>query len=322
MEERECYKCKIIKAKSEFYKREFIKPFRPICKGCDMYSYYKQNKPLEVYIKSMYNNQKSSARGRNMPIPDYTLEEFKEFLFKNDFEELYDRYLQQGRNKDIAPSVDRIDPRISYTMNNIQLMTWKENHIKMGKEDVLLLGKNVKVIHYDKQGSTKIYMGAFEASERLGISSGYIHNSCNYILRNYPNGIFRYYKPKEDKRKELSAKLVQLLKAKKTPDGNKGWCSPLQKEHLEILRKKHLEETLKRELEQGYSTKERLYRIWYSQTQGSNKAKEIQPEWKESYLNFKAWAISIGYTDEYNIVKSIKGIYTKETLSLKPIIKP
>ena len=37
---------------------------------------------------------------------------------------------ESGYQKNLAPSIDAIDPNIGYTLDNIQLLTWKENNQK------------------------------------------------------------------------------------------------------------------------------------------------------------------------------------------------
>ena len=310
MEERICVRCNELKPRSDFFKVDWEKKFKPHCKNCSSYK-YKAEVPKEKYMYRMYNNQMSNARGRGDNPPTYSFEWFKEFLYANGFNELYQKYLESDRFKDLAPSVDRINSLISYTEDNIQLMTWKENNLK-GAEDIKAQGLGFKIIHYKDNGYI-IYNSIVEASKELNLSDSHIQRSCNYMLMNYPNGIFRYYKPNKDRVKELSKKLVKLLKDKATPHGNKGKLSDLQKQQLEVLRETHRQNRLRKIAEQGFDTKERLYGIWVR----ANREFNLQEDWKD-YLKFKDWALRFGYKDTLNIYrKDWKEGFYEDNLGLR-----
>ena len=299
MDKKVCVRCNEVKTRSDFFKVDWEKKFKPHCKKCTSYIKYYDIIPDEVYMYRMYNNQRSNARGRGMEIPTYSFEWFKEFLVQNGFNEKYQYYLDNNKNKDLAPSVDRINPNISYTEDNIQLITWRENHLK-GAEDRMILevrGGLTKVIHYIDNKHI-IYNSILEASKELNLPDSHIYRSCTYELMNYPNGIFRYYKPNKDKVKELSKKLVKLLKAKATPHGNKGKMSDLQKQHLEDIKETHKQNHLRKVAEQGFDPKERLYKIWFR----ANREFNLQEDWKD-YLKFKDWALRFGYNDTLNIYR-------------------
>ena len=314
MEEKVCVRCNELKPRSEFYTVDWNKKFKPHCKKCTSYVKYYDIIPAEVYMYSMYNNQRSNAKGRNMNPPTYPFEWFKEFLIQNGFDELYQNYLDSDKNKDLAPSVDRINSLLSYTEDNIQLLTWRENYLKAVREDIKVKELGYKIIHYVGD-DYKIYNSIVEASKELNLSRHHISNSCNYTLMNYPNGVFRYYKPNKDKIKELSKKLVKLLKDKATPHGNKGKLSDLQKQHWEDLQEKHKQKHLRKIAEQGFDPKERLYRIWFRAKREFN----LQEDWKD-YLKFKDWALEFGYNDTLNIYrKNLKEGYYEDNLGLREV---
>jgi len=199
---------------------------------------------LETYPKRMYNNQRQNSKKRGKPYPNYSYEEFKEFLFKEtDYVNLYRAYEESNFNKYVAPSTDRINPLGNYTFDNIQIITWRRNLDKAGKEVGITQSPN-DIIHYTLEGEKVIYNSTKEASKILGLSENHIFSSCNYTLRNYPNGIFRYKTLGEVRRKKLSKKLVQLLKDKAKPHGNKGKLSPKQKAHLEEVQRMNKERYL------------------------------------------------------------------------------
>ena len=67
-------------------------------------------------------------------MPEYSKEEFRKWLYSQPlFFELYNNWVNNEYDKNLTPSVDRINSSISYKMSNIQLMTWHENNIKGSK---------------------------------------------------------------------------------------------------------------------------------------------------------------------------------------------
>ena len=63
------------------------------------------------------------------------------------FSELYDAWVDSGYDKWVKPSCDRTDPNISYVLDNLKLMTWRENLLKVGFE----MGRAVEVYDIDMQ---------------------------------------------------------------------------------------------------------------------------------------------------------------------------
>jgi len=66
-----------------------------------------------------------------MPKPTYSKQELVDWLYSQaDYHLLYDNWQRLDFQTAYAPSVDRIDDLIGYTMSNIQLMTFKANQLK------------------------------------------------------------------------------------------------------------------------------------------------------------------------------------------------
>lgn len=90
-----------------------------------------KNRKTHGLIRRIYNRQRHSSIERNHPPVEYSLDWFRDWVFKQKhFKELYDRWVESGYNKDLTPSIDRINNELWYKKDNIQLMTWKENNIK------------------------------------------------------------------------------------------------------------------------------------------------------------------------------------------------
>ena len=87
--------------------------------------YKKTKKGMSAHI---YGQQRASSKKRGHDYPSFTLEEFREGLFNYPtFSSLYDKWVASNYCKDLRPSPDRLDDKLSYSFSNLQLLTWKGN---------------------------------------------------------------------------------------------------------------------------------------------------------------------------------------------------
>ena len=87
-------------------------------------------------VGTIYQSQKQSCKRRGHLPPSYTLDELRSWMYAQDeFESLYSNWVLSDYKKMMKPSIDRIDDYKSYSFDNIQLMTWKENDAK-GSMDI------------------------------------------------------------------------------------------------------------------------------------------------------------------------------------------
>ena len=90
-----------------------------LCKSCTNERNKLKRKTLHGKMLLMYNTQKRSAKKRNQELPQYTFEEFSEWLLKEGISEIYEQWVLSDYKKDLSPSVDRLDTNKSYTFDNI-----------------------------------------------------------------------------------------------------------------------------------------------------------------------------------------------------------
>ena len=113
----------------------------------------------------------------------YSLNQLTEWVVKQKkYHIMWKKWKESGYKNNLSPSIDRIDNQKGYSLDNIQLMTWKENNTK-GR-----LEYSKKIIQKDKNGNIlKVWQSAAIAQKHLGIWAQNISHVANKI-RNYAGG--------------------------------------------------------------------------------------------------------------------------------------
>lgn len=129
-----CNKCKKERKVSEFnLDKTKFDGLTTICKICK--EEYRHSH--EGVARRIYSNQKTNSKKRQMKLPNYTIDEFLKWLLV-DNKQLFDKLMKNWKNsnydRNLRPSVDRKNDFISYTFDNIQLMTFGENCDKANKD--------------------------------------------------------------------------------------------------------------------------------------------------------------------------------------------
>ena len=142
MEFKRCFKCGKVKPLSEFYKhKQMADGYLNKCKECAKKDSKNNHKNFSSFIDSydktekgvirvIYKAQKFNSKRREMPSPSYTKKELRNWLYQNDFKKIYDKWIENNFEKDLKPSIDRINDFKPYTFDNIRLVTWKDNREK------------------------------------------------------------------------------------------------------------------------------------------------------------------------------------------------
>jgi hypothetical protein len=158
----------------------------------------RQTKPLK-FFRVVYNNQKLSSRKREHPAPSYSFDDFINWLIEQPhLTDMWNTYQKSEHDKMFAPSIDRLDDDKPYSLDNIALMTWKENFDKSRmsiRHGSLNKGKTSAkpVYQLDSDGSIiKEYPSASAAAEEHGVQGSQIRAVC-VGTQKQTNGTFWRY---------------------------------------------------------------------------------------------------------------------------------
>lgn len=84
-------------------------------------------------IKTRCTNTKHKKNAKYHGLPVMSWDEFVQWGLTPEFEKMYAAYLQSGKDRKLAPSVDRIDPTKGYVLGNVQWLTLSDNSKRVGK---------------------------------------------------------------------------------------------------------------------------------------------------------------------------------------------
>ncbi len=195
-----CSKCAIEKPVSSFPERpnsKYKNQISSVCSPC--INNYSDNyrKTKEGIVTKIYHAQKRNSIKRGHPIPEYSRNEFRDWLFNQPvFHDLYFKWTLLGHSKNSKPSVDRLDDYKPYIFSNMQVTTWEENRLKVNSDmKGGINNKNSKAVtQFSLNG---IYIRDFysirQAGRELNIDSSAIAKCCKGSLKTTGGFIFNYY---------------------------------------------------------------------------------------------------------------------------------
>ena len=179
-----CTKCQTPKSLEKFNKsKSMLDGHLNVCKPCQAIAQLEYRRTKKGLVSDIYSEQKRSSRRRGHKPPAYTVLELRQwFREQPSANKLYKAWKLSGYDKDLRPSVDRLDDSKSYSFDNIQLMTWGENKAK-GYADVKsgkIKSRNKAVVQMDMDGNfIAEHHSAAEASRKTGTNRHRISDCCN-----------------------------------------------------------------------------------------------------------------------------------------------
>ena len=82
-------------------------------------------------VKEMFSIQKTKSKKRGYTLPTYIEKELFQWVVNQPhFQQLYDAWVISEYSSKLKPSCDRKNDYISYTLDNLQLVTWDENNAR------------------------------------------------------------------------------------------------------------------------------------------------------------------------------------------------
>ena len=178
---RTCIKCNKVLSTIHFYSAKNGKGgLKGECKACTI-EYQRSFKQLPA---RMYRNQVEHSKYRGHPAPSYTLEEFRDWVIQQPkYTELYQAYINSEYDKNLVPSVDRIDPLKPYTFDNIQLVSFKENMERHGLDTKKAFGIPVMVAAAVTGKIVATFISISEACKCMGMSDKSAHAKVDTIVK-------------------------------------------------------------------------------------------------------------------------------------------
>ena len=187
---RTCISCGRPKPVSEFSKHSgFSDGRRSTCKQC----YNKaQKSDLYRFFRKIYVTQKASSAKRGHPTPDYSLDELIIWAHAQpQLPALWQAYQDTGHLRYLAPSFDRIDSNLPYSLGNLDLVTWGEND-RRGTRDLKFGSKITKhkaVAAFNKDGPPhKAYQSLHQAARDVGGNPTNIQRVADGAIITKPDG--------------------------------------------------------------------------------------------------------------------------------------
>lgn len=211
-----CTKCNNAVNCTEYHRRSKSPDgLSTVCKACAKSNKLLVKRSEKGLVASIYSDQKSHSRVRGNPQPTYSSTDLLHWVYLQDnFKALYAAWVASSYDKWCRPSVDRLRDSEGYSLDNIRLVSWKENNIQSHKDK--LSGENKidsKVVYqYTLSGEyVTSYHSMSEASRVIGIGNSALSVSISKCTS--AGGFqWRYTKYAELAPFNLSKNVIQLTK--------------------------------------------------------------------------------------------------------------
>lgn len=128
---KKCRRCGQEKSLSAFTKSASNKDgYVNECKPCKVEYTREHYRTPWGRISYIFLGQLNSSKVRQHLEPSYTKEQLFQWAEQYQLNLLMKDWEASGYSKDLAPSIDRLDPYLPYSLTNIRLVPWKDNNDK------------------------------------------------------------------------------------------------------------------------------------------------------------------------------------------------
>ncbi|MFA9289485.1 MAG: hypothetical protein ACEQSA_06435 [Weeksellaceae bacterium] len=153
----------------------------------------------KVFFARVYQNQIQSSKRRKQPLPAYTCSELIDWLkLQPNLTQLWEDFQKSDHDRCYAPSIDRLDDSLPYSLTNIRLTTWHQNLKKATKhmrEGLLNHGKTrakpLQQFTLDGQ-LVATYQSSHEAMEITGYNAQNLRACANGKLMTAYGHLWRH----------------------------------------------------------------------------------------------------------------------------------
>jgi len=179
-----CSKCKVDKPYSDYHKNKSTSTgIVSMCKPCNRTYQLAYARTREGLVRNIYSEQKESSKVRELPLPNYNAPQLVEWVFAQpEFNNLYIGWVDSNYDKWKRPSTDRINNWEPYRLDNLQMVTFRENNERSHKDAREGNNLNSQLIPVDQYSLSGDYLKTFkslaEAERVTGISVGAICTAC------------------------------------------------------------------------------------------------------------------------------------------------
>ena len=191
MKSKKCSKCNTLKLLNEFDNHIFCKyGVSAECKQCQKERKINNKRTKAGLIKDIYRSQNSNAKKRGMHQPTYSVGELIEWaMSQRSFHELYDNWKVSEYKKYKRPSFDRVSNELSYTLDNLRIVTWAENkqQIHEDQKNGTDGRMNMAVLEIDSCGNIKNWWHSVRHAER---AVGYSNDSIGKVCRGQRQSLY------------------------------------------------------------------------------------------------------------------------------------
>lgn len=121
----------------------------------------------------------------------YTLQELHErFLDDKRFNRLFNEWVSSGFKKHKKPTIDRINCKRGYSMENVHCLTWEENKYKQRMEFKILFAKRIGA--FSSESLVMEFKSVWDAVRKTGIPQASISSALTKVRKTCRGYVWEY----------------------------------------------------------------------------------------------------------------------------------